>query len=198
MDAAWTPRPSTPEEVRMNSVFSTTVRDGSRELAPGALAGERLRRFESGLASAALVTLRYGLVLILVYFGAFKFTEVEAQGIEPMVRHSPFLGWSYAVASVRTVSAAIGVSEIAVAVAIALRAWSARVCLLGSLGAVGTFVVTLSFLFTTPGLWLEVPGFALPVPNELGAFVVKDVFLLGAALASAAEALTAWRQQVPR
>jgi uncharacterized membrane protein YkgB len=178
----------------MYSVFSATERDGAAELAPGALSGQRRERLESGLAGVALATLRYGLVVILLYFGAFKFTEIEAQGIEPFVRHSPFFGWSYAVASLRTVSAAIGVAEIAVALAIASRAWSARVCLFGSLGAVGTFVVTLSFLFTTPGIWLNVPGFVLPVPNELGAFVIKDVFLLGAALASASEALAAWRR----
>jgi reactive chlorine resistance protein C len=176
----------------MNSVFSATEREGAQ--APSAPAGERLRRLEAGLAGAAMATLRYGLVVILLYFGAFKFTEIEAQGIEPFVRHSPLLGWSYSVASLRTVSAAIGLAEIAVALAIASRAWSARVCLLGSLGAVGTFLVTLSFLFSTPGIWLNVPGFALPVPNELGAFVIKDVFLLGAALASAAEALAAWRR----
>jgi uncharacterized membrane protein YkgB len=179
----------------MNGVFSTTAGDGADELAARRpFTDERLRRLESELERVAMAILRYGLVLILLYFGAFKFTAIEAQGIEPLVRHSPFLGWSYAVASLRTVSAAIGVAEIAVAIAIALRAWSPRVCVLGSLGAVGTFLVTLSFLFTTPGIWVDVPGFFLPVPNELGAFVVKDVFLLGAALASAAEAVGADRR----
>jgi uncharacterized membrane protein YkgB len=55
-------------------------------------------------------------------------------------------------------------------------------------------LTTLSFLLTTPGIWLSVPGFPLPVPNEMGCFIVKDVFLLGASLWSAAEALRA--QQV--
>ena len=45
--------------------------------------------------------LRYGLVAILVLFGAFKFTAVEAAGIEPFVRHSPLLSWLYALTSVR-------------------------------------------------------------------------------------------------
>jgi len=35
------------------------------------------------------------------------------------------------------------------------------------------------------------PGFPLAVPNATGAFLVKDVFLLGAALWSAGEALRA-------
>lgn len=179
----------------MNGVFSTTERDRAVErTARRPWTAERLQRIESALARLALGTLRYGLVVILLYFGAFKFTEVEAQGIEPLIRHSPLLGWSYDVASLRTVSAAIGVAEIVVAIAIALSAWSPGVGLLGSLGAVGTFLITLGFLFTTPGIWVAVPGFVLPVPNELGAFVVKDVFLLGAALASAAEAVGAYRR----
>jgi reactive chlorine resistance protein C len=153
----------------------------------------RLTNVEGWLSHVALATLRYGLVLILLYYGAFKFTDIEARGIEPLIRHSPLLGWSYALGSVREVSALIGVGEIATALLIALRAWSAKACAIGSWAAVATFLVTLSFLFTTPGMWLSVPGFVLAVPNELGAFVLKDVFLLGAALLSAAETLAARR-----
>jgi len=53
------------------------------------------------------------------------------------------------------------------------------------------FVATLTFLVSTPGIWVMVPGFPLAVPNATGAFLVKDVFLLGAALWSAGEALRA-------
>jgi len=59
------------------------------------------------------------------------------------------------------------------------------------------FAITLSFLFTTPGIWVSVPGFPLPVTNETAAFLVKDLFLLGAALWSAAEALRAARSPSP-
>lgn len=51
------------------------------------------------------------------------------------------------------------------------------------------FLVTLSFLVSTPGVWQSVPGFPLPVPDATGAFLLKDVFLLGAALCTAADAL---------
>ena len=37
------------------------------------------------------VVLRYGLVAVILFFGAFKFTAVEATGIQPLVSHSPFL-----------------------------------------------------------------------------------------------------------
>jgi len=51
------------------------------------------------------------------------------------------------------------------------------------------FLVTLSFLVSTPGVWRSVPDFLLPVPDATGALLLKDVFLLGAALCTAADAL---------
>jgi len=57
------------------------------------------------------------------------------------------------------------------------------------------FATTLSFLVSTPGVWVSVPGFPVPVPNEIGGFLVKDLFLLGAALWSAAESLRSVRSR---
>ena len=135
--------------------------------------------------------LRYGLVAILIYFGAFKFTAVEAAAIRPLVAASPVLSWLYTSGlSVQAVSSLIGVTELVIALLIAMRPIAPRLSALGSIAATGTFATTLSFLFTTPGVWQAVEGFPLPVPNEIGAFVLKDVFLLGAAVWSAGEA---WR-----
>ncbi len=141
------------------------------------------------------VVLRYGLVAVVLFFGAFKFTSAEASGIQPLVSHSPLLSWLYSIGSVRAVSNGIGTVEIALAVLIAARRFSPALSAVGSLGAVGMFATTLSFLVTTPGVWVSVPGFPLPVPNEIGVFLVKDLFLLGAALWSAAEALRALRSR---
>jgi reactive chlorine resistance protein C len=153
-------------------------------------------RFDPAALAPALdvaggAVLRYGLVAILVLFGAFKFTAVEAAGIEPLVRHSPLLSWLYALTSVRGASDVIGVIELLVAALIAARRFSPRAAAAGSMGAVAVFVATLTFLVSTPGIWVMVPGFPLAVPNATGAFLVKDVFLLGAALWSAGEALRA-------
>jgi uncharacterized membrane protein YkgB len=149
--------------------------------------------FPDRLDGTAGAVLRYGLVAMLLFFGAFKFTAAEAAGIQPLVSHSPFLSWLYSVASVRAVSNGIGVIEILIAVLIGARRFSASLCALGSLAAVGLFATTVSFLVTTPGVFASVPGFPVPVPNEIGAFLVKDLFLLGAALWSAAESLRAIR-----
>jgi uncharacterized membrane protein YkgB len=143
---------------------------------------------DRSLETAGGALLRYGLVLLLHWFGAFKFTAAEAHAIEPLVANSPLLAWMYAVASPRVVSGFVGVSEIVVALLVALRPLSAAASVAGSLAAIGIFVVTLSFLATTPGSWAVVEGF--PIPAGAGGFIVKDLFLLGAAVWSAGEA---WR-----
>lgn len=48
---------------------------------------------------------RYGLVVVLAWFGLLKFMAYEAEGIEPLVSASPLMGWLYDVFSVTTFSA---------------------------------------------------------------------------------------------
>lgn len=43
---------------------------------------------------------RYGLVVVLAWFGVLKFMEYEAKGIEPLVSESPLMNWLYGVFSV--------------------------------------------------------------------------------------------------
>jgi uncharacterized membrane protein YkgB len=73
----------------------------------------------------------------------------------------------------------IGVIELAIGILIALRHWSPRLSDWGSVSAIGMFLVTLSFLFTTPNV------------GESAPFLLKDICLLGAALWTAGEALQA-------
>ncbi len=124
--------------------------------------------------------LRYGLVLFLILFGVAKFTEAEAQTIQPWVANSPYLGWLYGVTSVQGASNVIGVFEITIGVLLAVRPWWPRVSVLGSLGAIVAFALTLSFLFTTPNLSPEWQG-----------FLMKDLILVGAAIWTAGDSLRA-------
>ncbi len=65
--------------------------------------------------------LRYGLVIILLWVGALKFTAYEAEGIQGLVANSPLLSWAYSIFSVRTFAMLLGVGEIAIALMIAMR-----------------------------------------------------------------------------
>jgi uncharacterized membrane protein YkgB len=90
------------------------------------------------------------------------------------------MGWLYALTSVQGASNLIGVVEIALGVLLVIRRWWPRLSVVGSLGASVQFVITLSFLFTTPGLSPDMQG-----------FLMKDLMLLGAALWTAGDALRA-------
>jgi uncharacterized membrane protein YkgB len=129
---------------------------------------------------------RYGLVVTLLLIGVLKFTAGEAQGIQPLVASSPLMFWLYKVFSLQAVSNLIGVIEIAVAVLIALRPFSAKLSFVGSIGAIITFVLTVSFLFSTPGAFQF--SHRVPLLGDAGQFLIKDVVLLGASIFTAAEA----------
>jgi reactive chlorine resistance protein C len=121
--------------------------------------------------------LRYSVVFFLLLFGALKWTPAEAKAIQPMVSHSPVFFWLYPTFGVQHGSEVIGVVELVLALLIVLRRWSPRLSAIGSLAASGMFVVTLSFLITTPNIGDGAP------------FLLKDITLLGAALWSASEAM---------
>ena len=167
----------------MNTIDVTAKARWREDTSPSA---DRAAAF---LSRSSAIVLRYGLVVLVLWFGVFKFTPTEAQAIQPLVSNSPFLSWLYALTDVRGVSRIIGVAEILIATLIAARPFSARASAVGSIGATLMFLTTLSFLGTTPGSWGVVDG--LLVPMGAGGFLIKDLLLLGAALWSAGEALSA-------
>jgi uncharacterized membrane protein YkgB len=137
----------------------------------------------ASLESVGINVLRYALVLIFVIFGSLKFTAAEAAAIKPLISNSPFMSWLYGPLSEQGVSNLIGSVELVTALLIAARPISARISAIGSALAVGTFLTTLSFLFSTPG--------ALSPMHPANGFLLKDVVLLGAAVALGAESLRA-------
>jgi len=107
-----------------------------------------------------------------------KFTNYEAHGIEPMVAHSPVMGWMYKLLSVQTFSNLLGIVEIAIASLIALRPFSPKLSSIGSASAVLMFLTTLSFLFSTPGWEPSLGGF--PALSALpGQSLLKDSYYSG-------------------
>lgn len=170
----------------MNTVTKNAILKSAQDQGmPGqAMLGETMQR-------AAGAILRYGLVGILLWIGTFKFTNMEAHGIAPLISHSPFLSWMEPAFGVRGTSRIIGVSEIVIGLLIAARFLSPLVCFVGSIGGILTFLTTLSFFLSTPMTVANVEG--IWAPTETGAFLIKDVFLLGAAVWSAGEAWSAFQ-----
>jgi reactive chlorine resistance protein C len=138
------------------------------------------------LESVSTHILRYGLVALLLLWGGTKFGATEAEAIRPLIEHHPFMSWMYPAFGVRGASGVIGVVEVGAALLMATRRFAPMPSAIGSAIAGFTFLVTLSFLITTPGL--------LSPENLMGGFLLKDIVLLGGALYTATEALGAARK----
>lgn len=133
---------------------------------------------------------RYGLVVVLAWFGVLKFMAYEAQGIQPLVSESPLMSWLYDVFSVTTFSALLGLFELVAAALLAVKPWWPRISVLGSLLAIALFTGTISFLFTTPGVTEATAG-GFPALSITGEFLIKDVALFGVAVWTLFDALAA-------
>jgi uncharacterized membrane protein YkgB len=144
-----------------------------------------LERYGEGL-------IRYALVAVLLWVGMLKFTAYEAEAIKPLVENSPILSWVYNVMSVQTFSMVLGTIEILLGILIAARPFSPKASALGSFGAIIMFLITLTFLLSTPGVWQPEYGFPCLSPMP-GQFIAKDVLFLSAAVWTAGEALNASR-----
>lgn len=138
--------------------------------------------------------LRYGLAIIVVGVGALKFTAYESFAVAGFVVNSPLFSWIFDIVGPRTFAGMLGVVEIAIGLLIAARPFSPRLSALGSVGATLLFLVTLTFVLTTPEVWQAGYGFPYPSPAP-GQFLLKDLVLLGASIWTAGEALSAARAQ---
>jgi uncharacterized membrane protein YkgB len=124
--------------------------------------------------------LRAGIVLILLWFGYMKFLPYEAEGVKGIAETYWLFGWMYPLIGVQGASIVIGVLEITAGLLIALGGRFPFAGLVGALMGVATFIVTLSFFFTAPGIVAD--GYAFPALGGTGQFLAKDIGLLAICL----------------
>ncbi|MBD0332985.1 MAG: DUF417 family protein [Chitinophagaceae bacterium] len=118
-----------------------------------------------------------GTAVTLLWIGLFKFTPTEAKDIQDVVKHSRFMSWLNLVLSVQGVSNFVGTFEIITALLLVLQLfWKQLSIIAGLLGCI-IFLITISFLFSTPGMFTTVDG--LLIANG---FILKDIALLGVCL----------------
>lgn len=116
----------------------------------------------------------FGAALIFIWIGVFKFTPTEASAIKPLVENHFTTFFVYKMTSEQTVSNIIGLIEIIIGALLVLSVKFAFLKKYAAIGMIVTFLTTLSYLFTTPGMWRMVDG--VPVTDF---FILKDVMLLG-------------------
>jgi uncharacterized membrane protein YkgB len=138
----------------------------------------RLQGSTCGLRGAR-IGLWLGQLVVLGWIGAMKFTRIEAEGVEGLMRSSPLFSWLYRFFDVQGASNVIGVIELSTAALILLWPWYPRIARWGLAMAVATYLLTNTFLLTLPG-WQ--PGLGFPFVGGAGQFLLKDLLLLAGAL----------------
>lgn len=133
---------------------------------------------ERGSGSYRMLSiLRWVMVVIFISFGIQKFTPQSAQGIALYISNSPFVSWLH-IFGIRGEAYVLGAIELVTASLLALGAFVPVLSALGALMGMGTFAITWSFFFTTPGVvkW----SFSTdPIAwNLTGEFLYKDIVLL--------------------
>ena len=124
---------------------------------------------DTRLTDRAGLVARYGLAIVLAWFGAMKFTYYESHGISPLVASSPFMSWTYHVMSISAFGRVLGTmssyhrgltgSQTVVPQGIHRGRRLATIFLWG----------TLSFMCTTPGIG-EASAGGFPVLSANGEF----------------------------
>jgi|SRR5712671_5302905 len=126
-----------------------------------------------------LAFLRWSMVAIFIWFGIQKFTPYAAEAIAPLIANSPFMSW-LSVFGVR--GEAIGTIELTIVAVLIVGSVIAMASAVGAAMACVTFLLTTSFVFSTPGITQKSStGFPI-VSTLLGQFLLKDIALLAASL----------------
>jgi len=179
-----------------------------------------LLRLMAGMQRVGMTVLRIGLVIVLLWIGGLKFADYEADSIVPFVANSPLIGFTYSHAAPEyrqymnkegelvpahrrwhtenrtyVVSHLLGITIVGLGLAIALHKPYPRIAAIGSTLLIGMTIITLSFLVTTPEVWVPPLGdsaHGFPFLSGSGRLVVKDFIILGAAIATMADSARAY------
>jgi uncharacterized membrane protein YkgB len=128
-----------------------------------------------------IAILRWVMVFIFLWFGIQKFSEYAAEAIQPLIANSPFISW---LGYFGTIGEAriIGTIELTTAAILIVGSRVRAASALGSAMASGTFALTSSFIFTTPGITqFRSTGFPI-VSTLIEQFLIKDIALLAMCL----------------
>lgn len=154
--------------------------------------------------------IRVAVLVIFVWIGGLKFWNYEAEGIVPFVANSPFMSFFYDSKAPEYkqyklpegsfdpakhewhernntygFSHGLGILIMSIGILTFLGFFSARVGLVGELLAVVMTLGTLSFLATTPEVWVPDLGsgeFGFPLLSGAGRLVIKDMAILAGAV----------------
>ncbi|QXQ07423.1 DUF417 family protein [Sphingosinicellaceae bacterium] len=158
----------------MISTAPTTIEDPKRQMDSPVLG--------TTIARVGGWTITVTLAIVFLWFGSLKFVPFEAEGLAPIISNNPLISWLYDLFGVQGGAKFLGVFEITTALLIAARVVDPRASALGGAMGAWSFVLTLSCLFTTPGVIAMGHEGTLELSTAPGAFLLKDIVLFAACL----------------
>ena len=124
-----------------------------------------------------------GMIVMLLWAGAYKMTAPGAEGIAPLVAHSPLIFWHFLLFGPYIGSDIIGLTEMTAAILFVIGYFKPKAGIIGGLITTFMFFTTSSMIITTPGAIIAVPGISyMRYMSFLGLFLFKDVIALGVSL----------------
>src|SRR6476469_10870733 len=124
-----------------------------------------------------------GMIVMLVWAGAYKMTVPGAEWIVPLVSNSPLLSWHFKLFGPYIGSDIIGLTEITAALLIIAGYVSPKAGIIGGLIVALMFFITSTMVITTPSAIISVPGIhGMKYMSFLGLFLFKDVISLGVSI----------------
>ena len=124
-----------------------------------------------------------GMIVMLLWAGSYKMTAPGAEGIIPLVTHSPPTWWHFKVFGPYIGSDIIGLTEITAAILIIAGYVRPKAGIIGGFITTVMFFTTSTMIMTTPGAIIAVHGIRyMRYMSFLGLFLFKDVISLGVSL----------------
>ena len=121
-----------------------------------------------------------GMIVMLLWAGAYKMTAPGAEGIVPLVSNSPLISWQFKLFGPYIGGDLIGTTEVCAALLMIAGYRKPKAGIIGGLIATGMFFITSTMVITTPGSTTIVHG--MRYMSFLGLFLFKDVIALGVSL----------------
>lgn len=124
-----------------------------------------------------------GMIVMLLWAGAFKMTAAGAEAITPLVSNSSLISWHFKVFGPYVGSDIIGVTEVVTALLLFVGYFKPKAGILGGLLALLMFFITSSLFLSTPGTIASIPGIeGMKYMSFMGLFLFKDIIAFGASL----------------
>jgi uncharacterized membrane protein YkgB len=121
-----------------------------------------------------------GMIVMLLWAGSYKMTAPGAEGIAPLVSHSPLIWWHFKLFGPYIGSDIIGITEITAAILLIAGYFRPKAGIVGALITTLMFFITSTMVLSTPGAIIAVHGIKyMRYMSFLGLFLFKDVISFG-------------------